>query len=162
MKKTKLEKGITLIALIITIVVLLILAAVAISSIKNDNILGYAINAAKDYNQAVKNEQSELEKYKEFLDINSGGIPELTESYLSKLAEQGYSVDAEGKLTSIDASKLKDKTKIEIPLGVTSVSTYAFDKLTSISDQITSITFSDTVTEIGPRLFGKSNRCGFA
>jgi len=67
MKKTKTEKGITLIALLITIVVLLILAAVAISSITNDNILGYATNTAKDYNAAVKNEQSEFGKYDDFL-----------------------------------------------------------------------------------------------
>ena len=70
--KTKEQKGITLIALIITIVVLLILAAVAISSITNDGILGYATNAAKDYNQAVKNEQDMLENYIEYLDKNIG------------------------------------------------------------------------------------------
>jgi len=63
MKKTRMEKGITLIALIITIVVLLILAVVAISSITNDGILSYAQNAAKDYNQAVKNEQEMLDSY---------------------------------------------------------------------------------------------------
>ena len=45
-RKTKMEKGITLIALIITIVVLLILAATAISSITNDGVLQYAQNAA--------------------------------------------------------------------------------------------------------------------
>ena len=67
-RKTKIEKGITLIALIITIVVLLILAAVAISSITNDGILQYAQNAAKDYNQAVKNEQLTLEGLMGFLD----------------------------------------------------------------------------------------------
>ena len=36
------QKGITLVALIITIVVLLILAGVAIGAIKNDGILQYA------------------------------------------------------------------------------------------------------------------------
>ena len=67
MKRTKEQKAITLIALIITIVVLLILAAVAISSITNDGILGYATNAAKDYNQAVVNEQERLNEYLNFL-----------------------------------------------------------------------------------------------
>ena len=42
MKKTKLEKGITLIALIITIVILLTLAVVAISSVSDTGIIQYA------------------------------------------------------------------------------------------------------------------------
>jgi len=71
--KTRVEKGITLIALIITIVVLLILAVVAISSITNDGILSYATNAAKDYNQAVANEQEMLKEYINFLNDNNQG-----------------------------------------------------------------------------------------
>ena len=67
MKKTKTQKGITLIALIITIVVLLILAAVAISSIQNDGILKYAQNAASDYNKAIRDEQSMLDEYLDYL-----------------------------------------------------------------------------------------------
>ncbi len=61
--KTKQQKGITLIALIITIVVLLILAAVAISSIQNDGILHYAQNAADSWNKAQENEQAMLGDY---------------------------------------------------------------------------------------------------
>jgi len=67
MKKTKAEKGITLIALIITIVVLLILAAVAISSIQNDGILHYAKNAADNWNKAVQNEANMLGDYLNYL-----------------------------------------------------------------------------------------------
>jgi len=72
MKKTKMEKGITLVALIITIVVLLILAAVAIAAIQNENILSHANNAAVKYNQAVQNEQDTLGGYLNYLD-NLGG-----------------------------------------------------------------------------------------
>ncbi len=68
MKSTKTNKGITLVALIITIVVLLILAAVAISSITNDGILHYAQNAASSYNQAQRNEAGILEGYLDYLD----------------------------------------------------------------------------------------------
>jgi len=71
-RKTKAQKGITLIALIITIVVLLILAAVAISSIQNDGILGHAIGAGDKYNNAVANEQEVLGSYMNFL--NNGGL----------------------------------------------------------------------------------------
>ena len=67
MKRTKMEKGITLIALIITIVVLLILASVAISSIQNDGILSYAENVANKYNQSQRNEQSIFDSYLGYL-----------------------------------------------------------------------------------------------
>ena len=73
MKKTKMEKGITLIALIITIVVLLILAVVAISAIQNDGILSYAQNAANSYNQATKNEQDILQGYMNYLNGDRPG-----------------------------------------------------------------------------------------
>ena len=72
-RKTKMEKGITLIALIITIVVLLILAAVAIASITNDGVLSYAENATTQYNQAVKNEQDTLQGYVDYLNKHNGG-----------------------------------------------------------------------------------------
>ena len=73
MKKTKMEKGITLIALIITIVVLLILAVVAINSIQDDGMLGHAQNAAGTYNNAVANEQSMLQEYQNYLKNYIGG-----------------------------------------------------------------------------------------
>jgi len=77
MKSTKTNKGITLIALIITIVVLLILAAVAISSIQNDGILHYAQNAADNWNKAQINEVGVLDGYLDVLDKYSGYDKEL-------------------------------------------------------------------------------------
>jgi len=68
MKRTKEQKGITLIALIITIVVLLILAGVAISSITNDGILQYAQNAADSWNKAAQDEAGMLHNYLAYLD----------------------------------------------------------------------------------------------
>ena len=47
MKITKEQRGITLIALIITIVVLLILAGVAIGTLKESNIIGRAQSASR-------------------------------------------------------------------------------------------------------------------
>ena len=67
MKKTRTEKGITLIALILTIVTLLILASVAISSIQNDGILSYTENVANKYNQSQRDEQSVLDQYLGYL-----------------------------------------------------------------------------------------------
>ena len=54
------EKGITLVALIITIIVLVILAAVSIAAVYNSNIIGYAVNGAQDYSQQAVNENAIL------------------------------------------------------------------------------------------------------
>jgi len=88
--KTKQQKGITLIALIITIVVLLILAAVAISSIQNDGILHYATNAADSWNRAQENEATQLQNYLEYLDKYGNG--EET-SLTAPTAIEGVSID---------------------------------------------------------------------
>ncbi len=69
MKENKLRNrnGITLIALVITIIVLLILAGVAIATLTGQgNIIGNAENAVGKYNNSVANEQqllNEIEKY---------------------------------------------------------------------------------------------------
>ena len=79
--KTKQEKGITLMALIVTIVVLLVLATVAISSIKNDGIISKAQDVANKFNQAQTNEQGILDEYLSYLEGDSG-VPEELEKYI--------------------------------------------------------------------------------
>ena len=95
MRRTKEQKAITLIALIITIVVLLILAEVAISSITNDGILSYAQNAAKDYNKAVLNEKYYLSQLEEFLTENQTGVKveKVTDVNPGKLEGSGTEAD---------------------------------------------------------------------
>ena len=51
------EKGITLIALVITIIVMLILVAVTITIAVNGGLFNYARNASVDTNGAIENEQ---------------------------------------------------------------------------------------------------------
>ena len=63
MRKTKEQKGITLVALIITIIVLLILAVVAIGVVQNDGIINYAKNAKSQYGVSQKNENVTLQGY---------------------------------------------------------------------------------------------------
>ena len=70
MKKTRVEKGITLIALIITIIVLLILAVVTIGNVKKNNIITYAQNAATDYNKEKDKEESLLAGYEALIEQN--------------------------------------------------------------------------------------------
>lgn len=57
------QKGITLVALIITIIVLLILAVVTISAVSGDRIMDHAENARDQYMSAANNEAQMLTTY---------------------------------------------------------------------------------------------------
>ena len=58
------EKGITLIALVITIIVLLILAGITISlTIGNQGVITRAQQASKNYKDAETKEQTELDNF---------------------------------------------------------------------------------------------------
>ena len=70
------QKGITLIALVVTVIVLLILAGVAINLTVGDNgLFRRAQNAADTWQMAEQNEQSEMDKAADFIEdyINGGG-----------------------------------------------------------------------------------------
>ena len=54
------ERGITLVALVITIVILIILATVSISIALNQNLIGTAKKGAEDYKAAAATENKEL------------------------------------------------------------------------------------------------------
>lgn len=71
----KKEKGITLVALVITIIVLLILSAVAVASLKGrNNIIDKAQDAKTEYSQASTNEEGTLSEYeKELAKYGNGG-----------------------------------------------------------------------------------------
>ena len=60
MKKFKEEKAITLVALVITIIILLILAGVALSIVFNGGIIDKSQNAVDSYNYSSKNEEEKL------------------------------------------------------------------------------------------------------
>ena len=98
MKKTRTEKGITLIALIITIVTLLILASVAISSIQNDGILSYTENVANKYNQSQRDEQSVFDQYLGYLKGDNEWIT----------IYEGQGVTEEGELLLANKHLFKD------------------------------------------------------
>ena len=59
-EKLKKQKGITLVALVITIIVLLILAMVSINIVMNQGIMTKSKDAADKYNQKAEEEQGEL------------------------------------------------------------------------------------------------------
>ena len=86
--KLKRTNGITLIALIITTIVLLILAGVALATLTGQgNIIGNAENAVGKYNNSVTGEQqllNEIEKY--FIEHTNGddNIPKVDKNGLAK------------------------------------------------------------------------------
>lgn len=87
---SKKDKGITLIALIITIVILLILAVVTITAIENDGILGYSQNAGEKYNAAGKSEKEVLNEYEKHLNEGSSSTEEHTWKYINTFSEDMF------------------------------------------------------------------------
>ena len=81
-KKQQKTSGITLIALVVTIVVLLILAGITISLVFSENgIIAKAREAAERTNQAVINEQAQMNELAEYMGnmlngIGGGSTPE--------------------------------------------------------------------------------------
>ncbi|MCI9064021.1 MAG: hypothetical protein HFJ17_05420 [Clostridia bacterium] len=76
----KKEKGITLIALVITIIVLLILAGVAISMLAGDNgILRQAAKAKSDTEDGERNDLEALDSYESVINEKTGNTPTVTE-----------------------------------------------------------------------------------
>ena len=96
MKKIKSQKGITLLALIITIVVLLILAVVAIGAVRDSKIIAHAQNAGTTYEEAKNNETTILGQYETLLDEQQGIGP--------------WSLDKDGE--TVKNSKTGEKKKI--------------------------------------------------
>lgn len=140
MKKTKMEKGITLIALIITIIVLLILAVVTIGAITNSDggIFSYAQESkfkteVRQYQEYVQNEKADLlisnkgEDIKDFskYDLTATVPIELKEKYKTKLE-----VLQDGELYYI-AKNLKEKEIQwckELGIGESTISIYATNR----------------------------------
>ena len=127
LKQTKKQKGITLIALVITVIVLLILAAVTINALSGDNGILRRAREAKEKTGASQEEESVKVSVTEAL---TQGIGELTTENLKKavknnglneqqLAGNGpwtyngeyneYNIETSGKMTSIPQDVATDK-----------------------------------------------------
>lgn len=59
------EKGITLVALVVTIIILLILAGVSITMVSGNGLFGRASNAASKYSSASSAENSTVSWYEQ-------------------------------------------------------------------------------------------------
>ena len=93
MKKIRIQRGITLIALIITIIILLILSVVTIGSIKNSNIISYAENASTNYESSKSEEQDILTYYESIINSSQGKV---TNPYNPDKWDFGFALTDEG------------------------------------------------------------------
>ena len=102
-KKQKLqERGITLIALVVTIIILLILAGVSISMVVGENaIINKTLEASKKTDEAERKEKAELDKVSELIDETISGkqtVEQVKDEYPGKLEE----VNGEKVINSIE------------------------------------------------------------
>ena len=74
MRKSRTQKGITLVALITTVVVLCILAATAIGTIQKDGLISKSQGASGMYNNALKDDEAFMQEGESILDEVLGGI----------------------------------------------------------------------------------------
>lgn len=106
-KLTNKEKGITLISLVITIIVLIILATISINLILGKNgIIKRAIKGKKDYQQATNEEKIELANYSNKIDKYISNTRENENTSLS------YSLDEKVAGTWVDGTTIFEKTYI--------------------------------------------------
>ena len=102
-KRIKNDKAITLIALIITIIVLLILTGITLSMVMGNNGLFNKANKAKELTQIstakeiIGMQVLENEAYKSTNDLKAKSDEDLLEPVKNKLIEEGYNVE-EGKI----------------------------------------------------------------
>lgn len=90
-KKYKNEKGITLVALVITIIVLLILATISIQSLTNTGLFGKAKEATEKYREAEEKEKIQMELYYAQINKNTNGAStnQIGENLYDKNVENG-------------------------------------------------------------------------
>ena len=98
-KPNKKEEGITLVALIITIIVLVILAAVSVAAIYNSKIVEYAVNGSLNYSEEALREN----------EIMNG-----TESLLDSAVSQIHSIIGEGNVGNNEDKPEETKPPLDI------------------------------------------------
>lgn len=117
----KKREGITLIALVITIIVLLILAGVSITMITGDDgIISRASDAAQKTDQSSEEELEELGKVNDYIDSKVNGTTEDDDSEVNG-SEEGSGTNEE------EDSEDSDSEESDEPV-VGSISFYIYDK----------------------------------
>ena len=113
----KQNKGITLIALIITIIVLLILAGVSISALSGDGIFKKATNASEIYSEKSAKEKLQLHLMNLLLEKQTNSEYNSNEFLTAKLQEKGFIVNND--IVIVDGYKFQiDRSVPDIVVGL--------------------------------------------
>ena len=89
------NKGITLIALVVTIIILLILAGVSITTLSGNGLFGRAESSAAKYQQASENENSTISSLMDKYDNYESQVTnQITVSWASPIAEMGSFINS--------------------------------------------------------------------
>ena len=103
MKKTlKNAKGITLVALVITIIILLILATISIQSLTNTGLFKNAEKAREETNKATENQEKRLNEYEDEINKYVSGTTQ-TQKLADKVKVGDYVTYTPDTLTNTDA-----------------------------------------------------------
>ena len=120
-KDMKRNKGITLIALVITIIVLLILAGIAISMLSGENgILKKAADAKTKTEQAQKNETDDLANYEDIINESTGNLGKVKDNK-NKVIEgrKAKLQDDNGETIVVPVGfKIKEDSPTEVKRGI--------------------------------------------
>ena len=124
-KKIKKISGITLIALVVTIVVLLILAGITISLVFSENgVIAKEKEAAEKTNQAVINEQEQMNEVGTIIDNMLNGIGESTPP-----KPEGPEMPEGWDGNKVNAVESADKVVVPVPKGYTASSVATENKV---------------------------------
>ena len=175
MKKTKEQRGITLVSLITTVIVLCILAATAIGTIQRDGLISKSQGASGMYNNALKDDEVFMQEGESILDevlsgtniggggsngdnggSNSGAAPEnafLWKSDDPSSPDYGVVIGYTENIQNYPTLRFPDRcTKIVIEFPE-NINGSIKSEMRSYAHNIKEIELPDTVTEIGAEAF---------
>jgi type II secretory pathway pseudopilin PulG len=144
----KKQKGITLIALIVSIIVMLILAGVTIQILTQGEIINRAAKATDDTKSAIENEQAEANEAAYNIENAlanpesefevAPGKPHIISNYIGTSTEIFIPAKIGGvKITEIGASAFSENTnitKVVLPSTITDIGLSAFQNCSSLED----------------------------
>jgi len=131
MKKTKRQNGITLVALVITIIILLILATISIQSLTNTGLFKKAQESKEKTQNATENQAKTLNEYEDELNKYISGT--ISKQPVKKVEDNIGSV-----LSTTDNTELQDAygNKIVVPAGFKIVSNSDTNNATTVDKGI--------------------------
>ena len=108
MRKTKEQKGITLVALVITIIILLILAGISISALTNQGIFAQANRAKKEAQRAQVTEWLNLKLIEEKMNKPTGTAEEIIEATRQNVIENKNELEKIGNPVTVEDTKTEE------------------------------------------------------